>query len=191
MANTKLDKLKKEATKMGIPFEEDIKEEALADIVAEKKAAEMEENRIKSEEALKAQEVKKNSITILKNVFGEDMDPDDYFFKAKDKDGKIVSGIPSSFNKVCGLPVDREDMIIIFNRIFKPSRNFLFYKTRDREVYIIIVPLKYASTVGGSNESLAGDFQKHAISFIGEGSVNMESLRMKLERVSSTIRIDE
>jgi hypothetical protein len=153
-------------------------------LAADKKAAELEERKIIEENKKKAlEEVQKNKV-VLKNVFGDEIDEADYFF-AKDGKGKA----PSYFNKVCGFPVDRDDMIVIFNRIFKPEYNFLFYKVRDKEVYLIIVPLKYAESIGGANESMPGDFQKHAISFISEGSVNMESLRMKLERVSSTIKI--
>lgn len=191
MADSKFTKLKKEATKMGIPFEENIKEEALADLIANKKVAEMEERRIQDEAQAKADEAAIKNVVVLKNVFGEDMDPEEYFFRTANSKGEIVGGVPSFFNKICGFPVDREDMIIEFNRIFKPSRNFLFYKVRDKEVYLVIVPLKYASTIGGPNESLPQDFQKHAISFIGEGSVNTESLKLKLQRVASTIKIAE
>ena len=162
------------------------KKEQEAGQEAERKAAELEEKNILEKNQEVALENAKKNIVVLKNVFGDAIDESKYFYSKKGE-GKA----PFYFNKVCGFPVDREDMIIIFNRIFKPSRNFLFYKARDKELYLIIVPLKYASTVGGANESLEGDFQKHAISFIGEGSVNMESLRMKLERVASTIRIDD
>lgn len=191
MADSKLNKLKKKATEMGIPFPEDIKEDALENLIGDKKAAEMEERRIQAEAKKKADEEALKSSVILKNVFGEDVNEDDYFFKAKNKDGQIVGGAPSYFNKICGYPVDREEMIVEFNRIFKPAYGCLFYKVRDKEVYLVIVPLKYAHTIGGANESLSQDFQKHAISFIGEGSVNPESLRLKLQRVAVTIKFTE
>ena len=191
MAETKFDKLKKEAKKLGIPFAEDVKQEVLESLIADKKAAEIEERARLQEAELLAESQKESSVIVLKNVFGDDVDQDDYFFEGKNAKGEVAGGAPSYFNKLCGMPVDREDMLVVFNRIFKPKYNFLFYKARDRELYFIIVPIKYSSIIGGSNESLPHDFQRHAISFIGEGSVNLESLRMKLERVSSTIRINE
>lgn len=192
MAKSKLDKLKEEAEKLAIPFAEDIKEQDLAKLVSEKKAAEVEERKLNKDKEEKAAADAKNAVVVLKNVFGEEIDESEYFYH-KDKDsGKEGNGkAPSWFNKQVGLPVDRDDMIVIFNRIFKPQHGFLFYKCRDKELYLIIVPLKYAATIGGATESMNGDFQKHAISFIGEGSVNLESLRMKLERVASTIKITD
>lgn len=193
MAETKLEKLKAKATEMKIPFDDEkVEEKELETLIAEKKAAEIEERkRNKEKEALAKKQEKENKV-VLKNVFGDDIDEADFFYN-KDKDtGKEGNGkAPSHFNKVCGFPVEREDMLVIFNRIFKPQHNFLFYKVLDKEVYLVIVPLKHAHTIGGANESLNGDFQKHAISFIGEGSVNLESLRMKLERVATTIKIND
>lgn len=191
MAESKLEKLKIEATKLGIPFSDDIAEADLKTLVADKKAAELEERTKIQAAKKKAEEDAKKTVIILKNVFGEDVDPDDYFFKGKNSKGEIVGGVPSYFNRIVGFPVDREDLIVEFNRIFKPELNFLFYKQRDKELYLIIVPLKHAHTIGGPNESMPGDFQKHAISFITEGSVNVESLRMKLSRVFSTIKIND
>ena len=97
--------------------------------------------------------------------------------------------MPPYFEEVCGRPVDREDMITVFNKIFNPKHGILFYKTRDKEVYIIIVPIKHSSIVGPEHNSIDGEFQKHAISFINEGSVNLDTLRNKLERVAKTIHI--
>lgn len=120
-------------------------------------------------------EVKK---IILKNVEGKAMKEEDYFF-AKDGKGKAHS----SFHGSCGMPVDREDLIATFNKVFNVNDNILFYKAIDKEVYIIIIPLKLSSSVGSSNESSDGDFQKHAISFINEGSVNLDTLKLKLKRI--------
>jgi hypothetical protein len=53
------------------------------------------------------------------------------------------------------------------------------------------VPLKYSSIIGIDHDSLDGEFQTHAISFLNEGSVNLDTLRMKLEKVSKTIVIHE
>jgi len=190
MAKSELEKLKTEATKLGIPFSEDVSLEDLSKVVSEKKAAIVEENRIKKENEKKAEDEAKKTKIILKDTSGKEVNEDDYFYKSKDKDGKVVGGAPSYFNKICGFPVDREELITVFNRIFKPEYGFLFYKTRDTEVYIIIVPIKHSSTVGSFNDSTPGDFQKHAISFINEGSVNLDSLRMKLEKVLKTIKIN-
>lgn len=116
---------------------------------------------------------------ILKNVEGKDMKPEDYFYA--EGDSKAVT--PVSFNDVCGLPVTREDLIETFNNVFKPEDNVLFYKTIDKEVYIVIIPIKYSTTVGRMHESINGDFQKHAISFIAEGSVNITTFQAKLKRI--------
>lgn len=111
---------------------------------------------------------------VLKNTKGEDMKEEDYFF------GGVA--LPF-FNDVCGLPVEREELVEAFNKIFNPKDDVLFYKTTDKEVYVIIIPLKSATSVGEENGSVEGDFQKHAISFINEGSVNVETLKMKLKRI--------
>lgn len=139
--------------------------------------------RIEDEKKKKEEEKAKNKI-VLKNTLGEEVSQKDYFYS---KDGKNAA--PGFFTEVCGKPVDREDMLVVFNKIFKPKEGFLFYKCLDKEVYIIIVPLKHSSTVGKDYNSLEGEFQKHAISFITEGSVNLDTLRMKLNRVSGTIKI--
>lgn len=110
------------------------------------------------------------------------MEINDYFYKGI---------VPPAFNATCGKPVDREDLLDIFNKIFDPKYSFLFYKTIDKEVYIIIVPLKNSISVGASNESLDGDFQKHAISFISEGSVNGDTLKMKLRRILPFVRLGD
>jgi len=52
-------------------------------------------------------------------------------------------------------------------------------------VYLVIVPLRYAKTVSEATESQPGDFQKHALSFINEGSVNMDTLKMKSAKVAN------
>lgn len=116
---------------------------------------------------------------LLKNVLGEDVLEEDYFYSQEGVKGKA----PVSFNDVCGNPVEREDLLEVFNSVFDINDNILFYKTMDKEVYIIIIPLAYSTTVGRTHESIDGDFQKHAISFISEGSVNADTLRLKLKRI--------
>jgi len=129
----------------------------------------------KVEKAEKVTKTKKDeSKLVFKNVLGEEVEEKDYFYGGK---------APQYFEKVCGTPVEREDMIEVFNKIFNPKDNILFYKTLNKEVYLVIVPLKYSSSVGIENESVEGDFQKHAISFIGEGSVNLETLKEKLKKI--------
>lgn len=188
MAENTFEKLKKEAKKLAIPFDEEkVTEEELMEAVKEKKEAQAEEDRLNKQKQDKADSDKKKNKVILKNVFGEDVDEKEYFFPGKDKDGNIVYA-PSHFNREVGFPVDREDMLEIFNKIFNPDDNFLFYKVRDREMYIVIVPLKFASAVGSGQDSIGSDFQKHAISFIGEGSVNMDVLKNKLQKISTFIR---
>jgi len=119
---------------------------------------------------------------VLKNTAGKDMDIADYFYNGK---------VPPQFNATVGMPVDREDLVEIFNNVFDPKYNFLFYRTVDKEVYVIIVPLVNSLSVSKSNESLDGDFQKHAISFISEGSVNGDTLKAKLRRILGFVKLGD
>ncbi len=127
----------------------------------------------------KAEPVKSAKVSILKNTAGKSVPEKDYFF------GAVV---PSGFEGTCGKPVDREDLLAVFNKVFKPEDNILFYKQTDKEVYLVIIPMKYATTVGESQNSINGEFQKHAISFLNEGSVNLESLKAKLERINKFVK---
>ena len=155
------------------------------DLEAKRKVEEAEKKALE-ERKKKEDEKKKKLKIVLRNTLGEDVPQTDYFYSTKGEDAA-----PSFFADVCGLPVDREELLTVFNKVFKPKDGILFYKTKDKEVYIIIVPLKHSSTVGASHNSVDGEFQKHAISFITEGSVNLDTLRNKLIRVSSTIKIAE
>lgn len=158
-------------------------EDLAKDLDTKRKLGEAEETAT-DDRKKKEGEKKKKVKVILKNTLGEEVPQSDYFFSS---DGK--NSAPAYFPDVCGYPVDREEMLSVFNKIFKPKDGILFYKTKDKEVYIVIVPLKYSSAVGASHNSIEGDFQKHAISFIQEGSVNLDTLRNKLIRVASTIKI--
>jgi len=120
--------------------------------------------------------------SILRNTSGQEVPVEDYFFG-----GKISPG----FEGTCGKPVDREDLLEVFNKVFKPEYNFLFYKAVDKEVYLIIPPIKYSTTIGDFNNSFEGDFQKHAISFINEGSVNLDTLKLKLSRIPKFCKFDD
>jgi len=126
---------------------------------------------------------KKKSIN-LRNTLGEEVKEKDYFYAPKGGDTA-----PEYFNRECGQPVSREDILEVFHKIFKPSDNFLFYKVDDKELYVVIVPIKHAHTIGPDTDSIEGDFQKHALSFIQEGGMNLDTLRSKLLRVKSTIKM--
>ena len=121
---------------------------------------------------------KPKSEVVIKNTSGEEVKISDYFY------GDVL---PSGFEGTCGKPVDREDLLSVFNKVFKPKDNILFYKQVDREVYLVIVPLKYSTEVGAEHDSVDGDFHKHAMSFINEGSVNLDTLRQKLERINKFV----
>lgn len=136
----------------------------------------MEETKIEKPKA----EKKVVNKVVLKNTLGKDVPEEDYFFGGK---------IPSGFFGTCGKPVDREDLVEVFNKIFNPEDNFLFYKAADKEVYLIIVPIKCSTTIGESNNSVDGDFQKHAISFLTEGSVNLDTLKLKLRRILPFVKV--
>jgi hypothetical protein len=195
-------KLKK-AQKLGISFEEGYSptEEQLDNLIEAKlKIAdqEKEEKRIQDAAEARAAEFARKNQIILRDTDGADVDQEDYFFPRTepeityDAQGKEISRLlpsketaPVYFNKVNGMPVDREELNEVFIRHFPRAKGFLFYKKRDSEVYIIIVPLKYAKTISKANESRPGDFQRHALSFIGEGSVNVDSLDIKLKRVAA------
>lgn len=120
--------------------------------------------------------------TVLFNTLGEEVPVEDYFYK-----GVVSAG----FESTCGKPVDREDLVTVFNKVFKPADSILFYRQLDKEVYLVIVPIKYATTVGESNNSVDGDFQKHAISFLNEGSVNLDTMRQKLEKVNKFVKYSD
>ncbi len=190
------------AKKMGIEFAEDFvpkSEEQLDEMIEAKQTIltqqKQEQKIIKQNEKKAAEDAVKN-VVILKDVDGDDVDQAEYFYprlvkeiiNEKQPNEKILpptdQTAPLSFNKTCGLPVDREELIDVFIQFFPRKKGFLFYKARDREVYLIIVPLKYAKTISAANESRPGDFQRHALSFISEGSVNIDSLKLKLERVA-------
>jgi len=119
--------------------------------------------------------------TVLKDAQGNEVSPEDYFYNGV---------IPSGFAGTCGKPVDDEELLKVFNKIFNPSYKFLFYRAKGKEVYIVIVPIKYSTIIGEENESIDGDFQKHAISFINEGSVNIDTLKNKLSKILNFCKFD-
>ena len=125
---------------------------------------------------------KPKSGIIIKNTLGKEVPASDYFYK-----GVIAPG----FEGTAGKPVDREELIEVFHKVFKPKDNILFYKQSDKEVYLVIIPIKYATAVGEAEDSIEGDFQKHAISFLNEGSVNLDTMRQKLERVNKFVKYSD
>ena len=123
---------------------------------------------------------------ILKNTRGENVEVKDYFY-AKPGETAIA---PNFFNKSCGLPVnpmERPELIEIFDKVFNPQDNFLFLKSKNSEVYSVLVPLKYTE-IGGQEDSILGDYQLHAISFIPDGSVNFDKLKAELKKIASMIK---
>lgn len=134
--------------------------------------------------ATRATGARKSSTQDVKlfNTSGKEVEISDYFYK---------NILPSGFVGTCGNPVDREDLLSVFNKVFKPEDNILFYKQADKEVYLVIIPLKYSDSVGDEHDSMDGDFQKHAISFLSEGSVNVDSLRQKLERIKKFVKYND
>lgn len=192
----------KKAEKLGITFEEGHvpTEDKLDQMIEQKQdfiVQQKKETVIQRAAEKKAEDESRKNKVILKDVDGDDVDQADYFMprveeeKITDVLGKVVKTIPVSdqtaplaFNKMCGMPVDRDELIEVFLQYFPRKKGFLFYKLRDKEVYLIIVPLKYSKQTNYANGSLPGDFQRHALSFISEGSVNVESLKLKLQRIA-------
>lgn len=190
------------AKKMGIEFADgyEPKSEAELDKMIEAKmeiiGQQKEEDRIARKNAKAAEEEARKNKVILQDVDGDDVDQADYFFPRNEKEvinektpnektlAPTDQTAPANFNRFCGMPVDREELIEVFLQYFPRSKGFLFYKMRDKEVYLIIVPLKYATTINRANESRPGDFQRHALSFITDGSVNIDSLKLKLARIA-------
>lgn len=188
---------------MGIVFAKDYKaksEEELDKLIEAKQSIldqQKQEEKIRQTQEEKAAKEAKKDRLILKDVDGDDVEQSEYFWPREEvqpilnargeKIGELPvtdKTAPAHFNGTCGYPVDREELIEEFVRFFPRRKGFLFYKKRDSEVYLVIVPRKYAKTISRANESRAGDFQFHAMSFINEGSVNIDSLRVKLERIS-------
>ena len=130
----------------------------------------------------KVEEPKTKDKLVLKNVLGKEVKKEDYFYKGV---------VPAGFKGTCGNPVDREDLVELFHKVFKPKDNILFYKQQDKEVYIVIIPIKYSTSIGDFNDSIEGDFQKHAISFLTEGSVNLDTMRKKLERINNFVNYSD
>jgi len=185
---------KNKAEKLGIVLEEGATELQIDELIDAKQSfieQQKKEEAIKAKEVEEAKDKAKKNTFVLKDVDGDDVDQADYFFARTEEEviDKVThkattKTAPPYFNVICGLPVDREELIEAFKLHFPPRKGFLFYKLKDKEVYLVIIPLKYATTISKSNESRPGDFQRHALSFIGEGSVNIDSLKLKLKRIA-------
>lgn len=120
---------------------------------------------------------------IIQNNKGEDVPLENYFFV---NPGETIF-VPNYFNDAFGKPTDREDLIEIFDTIFKPEDNFILLKDKTKEVYNIMVPLKFSNEVNFAENSQTGDCQIHAISFITDGSVNHDKFKSALKKISSLI----
>lgn len=174
--------LRGKARRLKVIFNDKTTEDELSDLIAEAEDRiqfEKDQQKIYKENEKNAKEAHIKANIVLRNTDLVDMEQKDYF--ARDRKTGEVETAPAAFNKICGYPVEREELVAIFDSIFPKDRDFLFYKCYDKEVYLVIVPLKYAVTVQEHTEPDAGAFQRHALSFIGEGSVNPESLRSKLK----------
>lgn len=189
------------AKKLGIKLEDGktYAEEELDVLIQQKQdfdKAERDAEKIRKAEAARAAADALKNKVVLKDVDGHDVDQGDYFWpREADEEVTLPNGkrevlkatkdtAPLYFNVSNGYPVDDPELIEVFVSFFPRAKEFLFYKTRNKEVYVIIVPLKYASTISRANESRPGDFQRHALSFIGDGSVNVDSLKLKLARIA-------
>lgn len=134
-----------------------------------------------------AKKTKKLKPFVFKDNEGNTADPSDYFFPFIGEDGSNETVCPPYFNDMCGSPVDREDLLEIFWSIFDKKDGYLLYKMVDREVYVVIVPI-HLSVVNVEEGAMPGDFQKHAMSFILEGSVNPTLFKSKLKQIRKSIR---
>ena len=149
----------KKAEKLGIVFEPGYEpKEAELDKMIEAKqellGQQKEEERIRKANEKKAAEEAEKHKVVLQDIDGDDVDQGDYFWPRLEKetinekrpDEKVLlptdQTAPVYFNKVIGYPVDREELKEVFLQFFPRAKGFLFYKARDREVYIVIVPLK-------------------------------------------------
>ncbi len=119
---------------------------------------------------------------IIKNSQGEDVLVVDYFFAPEGE----TSIAPPFFNKSFGLPVDREDLVERFNKVFNPEDNFVFLKSMNKEVYGVLIPLKYTE-IGEQEDSILGDCQYHAVSFVLDGSVNYAKLDDFFKKVATRV----
>lgn len=193
-------KLKK-AKALGITFEEgyEPKEDELDKLIDAKMLIvdqQKAEDKIRKEAEKKLADEAKKTTLVIQDVDGHDVDQSDYFMPRLEveivdektpRERKLLpttETAPVYFNKSFGMPVDREELVEAFLQFFPRKKGFLFYKHRDKEVYLVIVPLKYAKVISVANGSRPGDFQKHALSFVSEGSVNVDSLKLKLERIA-------
>ena len=85
--------------------------------------------------------------------------------------------------------MERPELIEIFDKTFKPQDNFVFLKSRDKEVYSVLIPLKYTD-INSQEDCILGDYQLHAISFIPDGSVNFDKLKAELKKIATMIKYD-
>jgi hypothetical protein len=162
-------------------------EKAAADAKKAAEEKEVEEKEAASKVLVQKADMQSHEVPVvapaIKNSRGQDVPVEDYFYAVEGQ--KAVA--PGFFNKAVGFPSDREDLIELFDKVFKPEDNFVLLKSRDKEVYSILVPLKYAD-IGSKDDSVLGDYQVHAISFVTDGSVNYEKFTGWLLKVAQTTK---
>ncbi len=120
---------------------------------------------------------------IFQTPDGTDVDPGNYVFP--NEEGEVV--VSPFFHKVYGYPVDREELIEVFFEVFAPKDEVLFYKKKQNETYTVIIPLAKAS-ISLKTGAQGGDVQVHSMSFITEGSVNSQTLSLKLAAIAKALK---
>ena len=89
--------------------------------------------------------------------------------------------------KKMGTPVEEDDLLDTFHKVFAAKHEFLFYKEGRKEVYTVIVPLTHVTELGAEEDSVTGECQVHAMSFIMEGSIDADTLTSKLKRIAKNL----
>jgi len=175
----------KKAAKKVVSVSKEIEKPELNKVDPKELTASAETNRVYAQKQFStpSKKVKKLKPFSFKDNDGEDADPSLYFFSPEGEE----TVCPPYFNNMCGKPVDREDLLEEFFKVFDKDDGYLLYKLEDREVYVVIVPI-HLSVVNREEDALPGDFQKHSMSFILEGSVNPTLFKNKLKLIRKSIR---
>lgn len=151
--------------------------------VVEKKTPEQEVQVQKADLTYVTVKVEKQDI---RNTLGEEVDLSKYFIPNHEN----ISVAPNYFNRSHGYPISQnefgfEEMIEVFNKVFDVKDGFLLFKQRTKEVYSVLVPLRYAKELNEAEEANAFDYQIHAISFIKEGGFNIQTFENKLKSIKT------
>jgi len=133
---------------------------------------------------VKAVEAKKEDKISFVCSVGNNVPDENYVFSQEP--GELASA-PDFFVKQIGTPVQDEELVDAFHKVFSPKDEFLFYKQSRKEIYSVVVPVKFATELGSKEDSISGDCQVHAMSFIAEGSVTLDSLSTKLTKIARNL----